>query len=81
MAHEAFHFLNHKSRGNRIDVAFKVDLNKAYDIVEWDFFLVVIKKMGFSQKNHRFDMAIQLRYRTQYLSMGYPFIIFIPKEV
>ena len=35
LAHEAFHFLKGKKRGKCKEVAFKIDLNKAYDRVEW----------------------------------------------
>lgn len=31
VAHEAFHFLRHKREGRRVDIALKLDFNKAYD--------------------------------------------------
>lgn len=34
VAHEAFHFLNIKKKGRKQDLAFKIDLSKAYDRVE-----------------------------------------------
>lgn len=50
IAHEIFHFLKLKRRENRVDMALKLDLNKAYDRVEWDFLTGALKKMGFHRK-------------------------------
>jgi ribonuclease HI len=50
VAHEAFHYLKHRKKGKRVDMAIKLDLNKAYDRVEWDFLLAVLIKMGFDRK-------------------------------
>lgn len=47
VAHEVFHFLKHKKTGPKAYVAVKLDLNKAYDRVCWDFLLKVLEKMGF----------------------------------
>ncbi|GKE44629.1 reverse transcriptase [Tanacetum coccineum] len=40
-ANEAFHYIRNKKRGNQNVMALKVDLNKAFDRVEWDFLLAV----------------------------------------
>lgn len=50
VAHEVFHFLKHKRVGSKASVAIKLDLNKAYDRVCWDFMFQVMVKLGFDQK-------------------------------
>lgn len=44
VGHEVFHFLKCK-KGS---MAVKLDLNKAYDRVCWDFLIKVLERMGFS---------------------------------
>lgn len=47
LAYEAFHYLkNHKNRKNGV-VGIKLDLEKAYDRVEWDFLESTLFTMGF----------------------------------
>lgn len=48
VAHEVFHFLKRKKLGKKGYVAVKVDLNKAYDRICWDFLFQVMERMGFS---------------------------------
>lgn len=50
VAHEAFHHLKTKKSGRRYEMAIKVDMNKAYDRVEWSFVRKVLLKMGFCLK-------------------------------
>lgn len=47
VVHEAFHYLKDKKRGNLAEMAIKMDMNKAYDRVEWDFLAQVLLKLGF----------------------------------
>lgn len=47
VAYEAFHFLNFKKRGRKYNLALKVDMNKAYDRLEWSFIEEVLLKLGF----------------------------------
>lgn len=47
VAHEAFHHLKTKKSWKRYEMALKVDMNKAYDRVEWSFVRKVLLKMGF----------------------------------
>lgn len=49
VAHEVFHHLKHKKVGNRASVAIKLDLNKAYDRICWDFLFKVLEKLGFDK--------------------------------
>ncbi|OMO70992.1 reverse transcriptase [Corchorus capsularis] len=47
IANEAFHHMRLKKRGRKYEVAMKLDMNKAYDRVEWDFLRSVLLKLGF----------------------------------
>ncbi|KAF7823513.1 reverse transcriptase [Senna tora] len=48
IVHEAFHWLKRKKKGGQGVLALKMDMNKAYDRVEWDFLRCVLSKLGFS---------------------------------
>ncbi|XP_043694381.1 uncharacterized protein LOC122645101 [Telopea speciosissima] len=50
LAHEAFHYINHKKKGQKRFVALKLDMKKAYDCLEWGFIERVLLRMGFDQK-------------------------------
>ncbi|KAL6144500.1 hypothetical protein ACLB2K_055192 [Fragaria x ananassa] len=47
VAHEVFHYLKLQKLKKRFELALKLDMNKAYDRVEWDFLEKVMLKMGF----------------------------------
>ncbi|CAL1381513.1 unnamed protein product [Linum trigynum] len=48
MGHELMHYLKIKNRGKKGFIDLKVDMEKAYDRVEWPFLLAVLEKMGFN---------------------------------
>ena len=50
VAHECFHHISHKKKGSVAEMAIKLDLNKSFDHVEWDFLLAVMNKMGFCSR-------------------------------
>lgn len=47
IAHEVFHFLKLRKSTKTFEMGVKLDMNKAYDRVEWDFLENVMLKMGF----------------------------------
>ncbi|KAK4263572.1 hypothetical protein QN277_028965 [Acacia crassicarpa] len=49
LTHEAFHFLRRKKKSRKWEMALKIDMNKAYDRVEWDFLEAVMLRIGFCQ--------------------------------
>ncbi|XP_028055419.1 uncharacterized protein LOC114259586 [Camellia sinensis] len=49
VAHEAFHYLKLHKRGTQADMATKLDFNKAYDWVQWDFLEAILQRMGFHE--------------------------------
>ncbi|XP_068328277.1 uncharacterized protein [Pyrus communis] len=48
IAHEMFHYLKGRKARNRFEMGIKLDMQKAYDRVEWDFLDAVMERMRFS---------------------------------
>lgn len=48
IAHELFHYLKGSKNGPNKGVAIKLDMEKAYDRVEWHFLVDIMTKMGFA---------------------------------
>lgn len=48
LAYEVTHYMENKRIGSVGYVALKLDMGKAYDRVEWQFFEGMIRKMGFA---------------------------------
>lgn len=48
LAQEVVHFM-HKSRSKKGTIAFKIDLEKAYDRLNWDFIELTLNDFGFPQ--------------------------------
>ncbi|KAM1750468.1 hypothetical protein ACFX11_008712 [Malus domestica] len=49
VAHEVFHYLKLKSSGGRHELGLKLDMNKAYERVEWDFLEETMRMMSFNE--------------------------------
>ena len=50
VAFELMHYLEHKKSGNNGYMAVKLDMSKAYDMVEWVFIEKVMRRLGFDEK-------------------------------
>lgn len=57
IAHEVFHYRRLKRRSNCFELGFKLDMNKAYDRVEWDFVEENLMRMGFNPRWVRLVMS------------------------
>ncbi|BFG30782.1 hypothetical protein CerSpe_170560 [Prunus speciosa] len=49
LAHEAFHALKLRKKTKVYEMGLKLDMNKAYDRIEWDFLKEMLIKIGFDQ--------------------------------
>lgn len=58
VSHEVFHHLKIKRSGAAGVMAMKLDFNKAYDRVQWDFLYTFLVRMGFDAKWIQWIMAI-----------------------
>jgi hypothetical protein len=50
VAFECLHFIEHNTNINKDFCAYKLDLSKAYDRVDWDFLKRVMQRMGFAHR-------------------------------
>ena len=50
MAFETLHYMKNHQNGNASFMAFKLDMSKTYDRVEWSFVKCLLAKMGFHSK-------------------------------
>lgn len=48
IAHKVFHHLKLKNSTKYFEIGIKLDMNKAYDRIEWDFLKTVLLKLGFN---------------------------------
>lgn len=49
-AYEILHSFKNRRKGKNGSFALKLDMSKAYDRVEWDFIVGMMKNMGFAEK-------------------------------
>ncbi|XP_050897470.1 uncharacterized protein LOC127104326 [Lathyrus oleraceus] len=50
IAIETIHALKRKTKGNKRNMALKIDISKAYDMVDWSFLKGVLPRMGFENR-------------------------------
>lgn len=50
LANECFHALKLNRSQLKVGMALKLDLNKAYNSLEWNFLIEIMTKMGFTEK-------------------------------
>ncbi|CAN6679292.1 unnamed protein product [Malus baccata var. baccata] len=50
IAHEMFHFLKGRKAKTKYELGLKIDMQKAYDWVEWDFLDAIMGRMGFCNR-------------------------------
>lgn len=48
VAYKMTHYLQNRRRGENVYLALKLDMSKAYDIVEWDFREAMLKRLMFN---------------------------------
>lgn len=58
LAHEAFHLLKLRKSTKLYKLGMKLDMNKAYDRVEWNFLEAMMRKLGFADKWVRLIMSL-----------------------
>ncbi|CAL9019993.1 unnamed protein product, partial [Prunus brigantina] len=58
LAHEAFHLLKLRKSTKLYELGMKLDMNKAYDRVEWNFLEAMMRKLGFADKWVRLIMSL-----------------------
>ena len=47
---EIIHYMKSKVKGKKGDVALKLDISKAYDMIDWSYLRGIMTKMGFSDQ-------------------------------
>ncbi|XP_008242862.1 PREDICTED: uncharacterized protein LOC103341160 [Prunus mume] len=80
VAHEAFHYLKLKRAGHKYEVGIKIDMNKAYDRVEWDFLEALLQKLGFHSGWIRLVMLCIRTVSFSVLVNGQPGSSFLPSR-
>jgi hypothetical protein len=68
VAFECLHFIESNTNLNKDFCAYKLDLSKAYDMVDWDFLKKVMQRMGFSHRWVNWIMACvtSVRYQVKF---------------
>ncbi|KAM1414771.1 hypothetical protein ACFX2I_006507 [Malus domestica] len=78
IAYELFHFLKTRKAKRKFELGIKLDMHKAYDRVEWDFFMVIMEKMGFDPKWHSLVLGCISTVNFAIMLNGQPGSKFVP---
>ncbi|KAM2481186.1 hypothetical protein PS1_004717 [Malus domestica] len=78
IAHELFHFLKGRKAKGKFEMGIKLDMEKAYDRVEWDFLDAVMEKMGLCNEWRRIIIGCVSSVHFDVLVNGQPSMTFSP---
>lgn len=71
ISHEIMHFLRHQREGSKQYMAIKLDINKAYKCVVWNYLKQMLKVFGFHEKWVCLGLwHVWLQFPTQSIQMG-----------
>lgn len=70
VANETFHYIRKKKKGKHHVMAHKLDVNKAFDRVEWDFLPATFRRMGFGEVWCRWVQSCISSYEMESLLNG-----------
>lgn len=71
IAQEVFHSLKRKERGGIENIAVKLDMNKAYDRLDWDFINLTLLAFGFAPQWVKLVMTLVTTVSYKYKINGY----------
>ncbi|CAL1393362.1 unnamed protein product [Linum trigynum] len=80
IGHELMHYLKIKTRGKKGYMALKVDMEKAYDRVDWSFLFAVLEKIGFNSVWRGWILECLMSTTFSVLMNGYPAGFFAPSR-
>ncbi|KAL6201844.1 hypothetical protein ACLB2K_025556 [Fragaria x ananassa] len=80
VAHEAYHYLKLKRTGGNHEFGLKLDMNKAYDRVEWDFLEATLHRFGFHRRWIRLVMSCVRSVSFSIVLNGKPGNFFFPSR-
>ncbi|XP_070677505.1 uncharacterized protein [Malus domestica] len=80
IAHEMFHLLKGRKAKTKYELGLKIDMQKAYDRVEWDFLDATMGKMGFCNRWQQLIMGCVSSVQFAILLNGQPGKRFAPSR-
>ncbi|CAN6543407.1 unnamed protein product [Malus baccata var. baccata] len=80
IAHEMFHFLKGRKAKTKYELGLKIDMQKAYDRVEWDFLDAIMGRMGFCNRWRHLIMGCVSSVQFAILLNGQPGKSFVPSR-
>nr|XP_008351105.2 uncharacterized protein LOC103414509 [Malus domestica] len=80
ITHDVFHYLKGRKLKNKFELGIKVDMQKAYDRVEWDFLEATMEKMGFCSQWRKLIMGCVTSVKFAVILNGHPGNKFAPSR-